>query len=64
MVYRAPIPQRNITLIEPIFERSRLSEQFLASAYEQVLPIVQRPIESRPEVSSRETQRPQAVRRA
>jgi hypothetical protein len=41
MVCRAPVNPRNISLFEPIFERSRLSSQFLIAAYEELLPTVQ-----------------------
>ena len=64
IVGRTPVPPRNIRLVEPLFERSRLSEEFLAAAYEQVFPSVQEPVPSRRDPSSLKTKRLQETRRA
>jgi hypothetical protein len=64
MVCRTPNPPRNISLTEPIFERSRLSEEFLAVAHEQVFPTVQQAVASRPETPHAKAEQPQEARRA
>jgi hypothetical protein len=64
MVCRTSHRQGNISLTEPIFERSRLSDEFLAVAYERVFPTVQQPIASRRESASVEVRQPREARRA
>ena len=39
---RTATPNRRMAMVERGFERSRLSEEVLASAYERVVPIVRR----------------------
>jgi hypothetical protein len=39
---RTATPNRRMAMVERRFERSRLSEEVLASAYEQLVPIVRR----------------------
>ena len=39
---RTATPNRRVTKVERGFERSRLSEEILASAYERLLPLVRR----------------------
>ena len=39
---RTAAPNRRTAMVERRFERSRLSEEVLASAYERLVPIVQR----------------------
>jgi hypothetical protein len=39
---RTATPNRRMAKVEQGFERSRLSEEVLASAYEQLLPLVRR----------------------
>lgn len=39
---RSATPNRRMTNVEQRFERSRLSEEVLASAYERLLPLVRR----------------------
>ena len=48
-------PQEKILPIERDFERCRVSEDILAAAYEQVLPMVQKPIVQKPIASTQET---------
>ena len=40
---RTATPNRRTAIVERGFERSRLSEEVLASAYERLLPVVRRP---------------------
>ena len=40
---RTATPSRRVAKMERGFERSRLSEEILASAYERLLPLVRRP---------------------
>ena len=40
---RTATPNRRMAKVEQGFERSRLSEEVLASAYERLLPLVRRP---------------------
>ena len=40
---RTATPNRRMAKVERRFERSRLSEEVLASAYERLVPIVRRP---------------------
>jgi hypothetical protein len=40
---RTATPNRRMAKVEQGFERSRLSEEVLASAYERLLPLVYRP---------------------
>lgn len=39
---RTATPNRRMAKVEQAFERSRLSEEVLASAYERLLPLVRR----------------------
>jgi hypothetical protein len=39
---RTATPNRRMATVERLFERSRLSEEVLASAYERLVPIVRR----------------------
>jgi len=48
-------PQEKILPVERGFERSRVSEDILAAAYEQVLPMVQKPIVQKPIAAAQET---------
>jgi hypothetical protein len=64
MVCRTSNPQGNISLTEPIFERSRLSDEFLVAAYEQVFPTVQQSIAPRRESVGVEARQPREARRA
>jgi hypothetical protein len=41
---RTATPNRRMANVEQGFERSRLSEEVLASAYERLLPLVRRPV--------------------
>ena len=43
MMDRSATPNRRMVSVEQGFERSRLSEEVLASAYERVLPVIRRP---------------------
>jgi hypothetical protein len=40
---RTATPTRTMARVEQVFERSRLSEEVLASAYERLVPVVRRP---------------------
>jgi hypothetical protein len=41
---RTATPNRRMAKVEPVFERSRLSAEVLASAYERLLPVVRRSV--------------------
>ena len=48
-------PHEKILPVERGFEQCRVSEDILAAAYEQVLPMVQKPIVQKPIVAVQET---------
>lgn len=64
MVCRALIPERKINLVEPIFERSRLSAEFLVVAYEEVIPVIQKRVSSPQDDASCNPDRLPKARRA